>query len=117
MLDRQRLASWIQPQHLEDRALETYQNAFTSHAARLVVIKDFLLPQVAERLSRFLANEAEFKAEYGLYSIEGAVKEEEWLLAGDQDRFFRLGKLVGTRSEERRVGNGGCRWGGVRSEE
>src|SRR5437899_7559865 len=96
MLDRQRLASWIQPQHLEDRALETYQNAFTSHAARLVVIRDFLVPQVAERLSRFLANEAEFKAEYGLYSIEGAVKEEEWLIAGDKNRLFRHGKLVGT---------------------
>ncbi len=96
MLDRQRLASWIQPQHLEGRALETYQNAFTSHAARLVVIKDFLVPQVAERLSRFLANEADFKPEYGLYSVEGAVKQEDWLLADDQDRFFRLGKLVGT---------------------
>ena len=96
MIDRQRLASWIQPQHLEDRALEVYKNAFTCHAARLVVIKDFLVPQVADRLSRFLAHEAEFKPEYGLYSIEGAVKEEEWLLADDQDRFFRLGKLVGT---------------------
>ncbi len=96
MIDRQRLATWIQPQHLEDRALEMYQHAFTSHAARLVVIKNFLVPQVADRLSRFLANEAEFKPEYGLYSIEGAAKEEEWLAADDQDRFFRLGKLVGT---------------------
>src|SRR6266581_2702383 len=96
MIDRQRLASWIQPQHLDDQALEMYKNAFTSHAARLVVIQDFLVPQVADRLSRFLANEADFRPEYGLYSIEGAVKEEEWLLADDKDRFFRLGKLVGT---------------------
>src|SRR6058998_1191163 len=99
MIDRQRLASWIQPQHLDDRALETYKNAFTSHPARLVVIKDFLVAQTADRLSRFLANEAEFKPEYGLYSIEGAVKEQEWLLAHEQDRFFRLGKLVGTPSQ------------------
>src|SRR5881628_2175173 len=96
MLDRQRLASWIQPQHFEDRALETYQNAFTSHAARLVVIRDFLVPQVAERLSRFLANEAEFKPEYGLYSIEGAVKEEKCVVASDQNVFVRLSKLVST---------------------
>ncbi len=96
MIDRQRLASWIQPQHLDDQALEMYKNAFTSHAARLVVIQDFLVPPVADRLSRFLANEADFRPEYGLYSIEGAVKEEEWLLADDKDRFFRLGKLVGT---------------------
>src|SRR5213592_2367767 len=26
----------------------------------------------------------------------GAVKEEDWLRADDQDRFFRLGKVVGT---------------------
>ncbi len=96
MIDRQRLASWIQPQHLDDRALETYKNAFISHPARLVVINNFLVPQVADRLDRFLANEAEFKPEYGLYSIEGAVKEEEWLRADEPDRFFRFGKLVGT---------------------
>jgi Rps23 Pro-64 3,4-dihydroxylase Tpa1-like proline 4-hydroxylase len=61
-----------------------------------VVIEDFLVPQVAERLSRFLAGEAEFRSEFGLYSIEGAVKEEDWLRAEDADRLFRLGKLVGT---------------------
>lgn len=96
MLDRQRLAAWIQPQHLEDQALERYRAAFTSHPARLVIIKDFLTPAVADRLARFLANEGEFKPEFGLYSTEGAVPENEWLRAADQDRFFRLGKLVGT---------------------
>jgi len=96
IVDRQKLGAWIQPQHLEDAALEQYGEAFTSHPARLVVIKDFLQPQMAERLSRFLSSEAEFKAEYGLYSVEGAVKEEDWLRAKDEDRFFKFGKLVGT---------------------
>jgi len=96
MVDRQKLESWIQPQHLEDSALEQYRKAFTSHPARLVVIKNFLQPQMAERLSQFLSSEAEFKAEYGLYSVEGAVKEEDWLRAEDEDRFFKYGKLVGT---------------------
>lgn len=96
MIDKQRLAAWIQPQHLESRALERYQHAFASHPARLVVIEDFLVPHMADRLSLFLANEAEFKSEYGLYSIEGAVSEQDWLRAPDEDRLFRLGKLVGT---------------------
>lgn len=96
MIDRQRLAPWIQSHHLEDSTLEQYRRAFTAHPARLVVIKDFLSPQVAERLGRFLANEAEFRPEFGLYSIEGAVKEDDWLRADDADRLFRLGKLVGT---------------------
>ena len=96
MVDRQKLAAWIQPQHLEEAALERYQQAFTSHPAQLVVIKDFLQPEIAERLSRFLSSEAEFRSEHGLYSIEGAVKEEDWLRASEEDRLFKLGKLVGT---------------------
>jgi hypothetical protein len=95
-VDRQKLAPWIQPQHLDEPALEAYRSAFTSHPARLVVIKDFLVPHVAERLSRFLAAEAEFRSEFGLYSVEGAVTEDDWLSAADEDRLFRLGKLVGT---------------------
>jgi len=96
MVDRQKLGAWIQPQHLDDEALEQYRKSYTSHPARLVVIKDFLQPQVAERLGRFLSSEAEFKAEHGLYSIEGAVNEEDWLRAKDEDRFFKYGKLIGT---------------------
>jgi 2OG-Fe(II) oxygenase superfamily len=99
MIDRPWLESWIQVQHLEEQALEAYRAAFTSHPARLVVIKDFLVPRVAERLSRFLADEAEFKPEYGVYSIEGSVKEREWLAAEEKDRFFRLCKMVGTPAQ------------------
>lgn len=95
-VDRQKLGAWIQPQHLEEAALERYRESFTSHPAKLVVIKDFLQPAVAERLSRFLSNEAEFRTEYGLYSIETAVSEEQWRSAKDDDRLFKFGKLVGT---------------------
>ena len=61
MIDARWLDSWIQSQHLEPQALDTYRRAFGSHAARLVVLKDFLVPQVADRLARFLTSEAEFK--------------------------------------------------------
>jgi Rps23 Pro-64 3,4-dihydroxylase Tpa1-like proline 4-hydroxylase len=99
MVNREKLATWIQPQHLEDEALMRYQQSFASHPAHLVVIKDFLRPQVAERLSRFLRDEAEFKPTYGLYSTEVAVSEQDWQKASDQDRLFRLSRLVGTRPE------------------
>src|SRR5688572_26886413 len=99
MLHQQQLSPWIQSQHLDDGALASYRAGFTSHPARLIVLRDFLTPPVAERLSRFLANEAEFRPEYGLYSIEGAVTEEQWLQADDGDRLFRLGKLVGAPRE------------------
>lgn len=96
MVDQKKLGSWIQPQHLAPARIEEYQKSYTSHPARLVVIKDFLQPQIAERLSRFLSGEAEFKAEYGLYGVDGAAKEHDWLIAKDEDRFFKYGKLVGT---------------------
>src|SRR6266446_799401 len=37
MVDRQKLGAWIQPQHLDDAALEQYRKSYTSHPARLVV--------------------------------------------------------------------------------
>lgn len=66
---------------------------------RLVWIKDFLQPDVAERLSRFLKTEGEYLTEYGVYSAEGAVEEQRWLAADPDDRFFRLRKLKGTARE------------------
>jgi hypothetical protein len=95
-VDRRWLGSWIQSKHLEPQALTTHGSAFAAHPARLVIIKDFLVPKIADRLSRFLATEAEFKPEYGLYSIEGAVREERWSQAEEPDRFFRLRKLIAT---------------------
>lgn len=99
MIDRKRLEAWISAPHLEDAAIAGYRKAFASHPARLVVIRDFLVPAVAERLSRFLSSEAEYKPEYGLASVEGGVSEDAWRSAPDEDRFFRLGKLVGTPAQ------------------
>jgi len=86
----------IQPSHLTNDATKKYREAFNAHPARLVVINDFLRPEVAQRLSRFLAQEAIFVSEYGLYSSKNAVDESRFLAAADNDRFFRFSKLTGT---------------------
>jgi hypothetical protein len=91
-----RLRAWIEGRHLEESALGEYRRSFTTHAARLLIIRDFLVPEVALRLSRFLSAEAEYRVEHGLYSVEGAVSEEDFQRAPDEDRLFRLGKLTGT---------------------
>ena len=96
MIDQKVVSPWIQAKHLEPDAIEAHRQAFASPPARLVFIREFLVESVADRLSRFLAGEGEFRFEYGLYSDEDAVPEEEWEKASDDDRFFRLGKLVGT---------------------
>lgn len=96
-MDRQFLSAWVQPQHLDEHAIRASREAFAGHPARLVVLARFLLEPIAERLNRFLATEAEYRIEHGLYSVEDrGVSEQDWLAAADQDRFFRIGKLVGT---------------------
>lgn len=94
------LTALVQQQHLDDDATRVYRSRFEATPARFVVLEDFLVPAVAERLSRFLDGEAEFATEYGLYGVDGRpVGEDEWLAAADDARFFRFAKNVGTRPE------------------
>jgi hypothetical protein len=94
--DLRSLRPWLQQQHLDRDQLDGYRRAFAAHPARLVVIQDFLLPQVADRLAKFLATETQFAPEFGLYSTEDVVSEETWNRANEDDRFFRLRRLVRT---------------------
>lgn len=80
--------------------MRAYRSRFEGTPARFVVLEDFLVPAVAERLSRFLNDEAVFATEYGLYDVDDRpVDEAEWLAADDDARFFRFAKNVGTRPE------------------
>jgi hypothetical protein len=100
MVDAAKLGTWIKPQHLVEENLIRYRQAFVGHPAKLVVVEDFLLDDVAERISRFLAEEALFEKEHGLYSIEGPVPEERWQSADEEDRLFRLSRLKGISPEK-----------------
>ena len=71
-IDCEWLRSWIQPQHIEAGALEGYRQGFRCHPARLIWIPNFLQPDIADRLSRFLAGRPEFQPEYGLYLDRGS---------------------------------------------
>jgi Rps23 Pro-64 3,4-dihydroxylase Tpa1-like proline 4-hydroxylase len=99
VIDQKIVGPWIQPKHLEEDAIQAHQQAFAAHPARLIFIRDFLVESMAQKLSRFLGEEGEFRFEYGLYSDEDPVSEEDWGKAPADDRFFRLAKLVGTPSE------------------
>jgi Rps23 Pro-64 3,4-dihydroxylase Tpa1-like proline 4-hydroxylase len=100
MIDFAWLASWVQAHHWQGFALQSYRQAFASHPARLLVLRQFLLDSVAEKLSRFLAVEAEFQTVYGLYSVDGGyVTEDEWLAATAEDRYLRFGAFCGPRPE------------------
>jgi hypothetical protein len=86
-----RLGSLIESRHFSEEAIERYRSAFASNPARFVVVNDFLRPEIAARLAKFLSDEAVFEVEHGLYSIhESGATEAEWAAAGEDYRFFRF---------------------------
>jgi hypothetical protein len=99
MLDTDALSAWIEPQHLTDDALAGYRAGFTGHPAHMVVLRDLLVESAATRLAAFLADEALYEIEHGLYSRHDGVDAEAWEAAPQEDRFFRFGKLSGQRPE------------------
>ena len=99
MVDNDFLAKWIQPQHLDPGKLVEYREMFESNPARMTVLEEFLVPDKAEKLGRFLATEARFEDEFGLYSVEGGADKESWDAAEEEDRFFKFGKLIGIDPE------------------
>lgn len=99
MFDARALSQWIQPHHLSDEAVAGYRTTLEAHPAKMVVIHDFLTDEAAGHLADFLAREAVFEVEHGLYAVEGSVPEARWEAASEEDRFFRFGKLTGQRPE------------------
>jgi hypothetical protein len=99
MFDAEALARWIQPQHLTESAVSDARDAMAAHPAKMVVLHDFLVEEAARRLAAFLADEATYTVEHGLYTAEGSVPAERWDTAPEDERFFRFGKLTGQRPE------------------
>jgi Rps23 Pro-64 3,4-dihydroxylase Tpa1-like proline 4-hydroxylase len=111
MSDQGSLNSWIQPHHLRTEAIKNHHRLFTSHPARALVIKRFLLDEVAERLTRFLTQEADFTPSFGLYSDANRhgnvsdISERAWLEAEAQSRFYRFSEITGALARYRSSSN------------
>src|SRR5215213_1492110 len=105
MSDRVWLKDWVQSRYLQADTLESYRRAFTSHPARVLVLKDILLDEVAEKLSRFLSHEARFELTHGLYSQNvkdgniSDVSPAAWLEAEEEKRFYRFSDYAGVLDE------------------
>ena len=99
MLDTEALSRWIRAEHLDETACSRYRDSMASHPARMLVLRDVLVPEAADRLAAFLAEDATFAVEHGLYSVEEGVDRAAWDAAPAEDRFFRFGKLSGQRPE------------------
>jgi hypothetical protein len=80
---------WIAPEHTTTPALSEFRRRFHESAVGLVMIDDFLSPQVAEALHTFLSSKAEFEEKFGTYE-SGDVAETEWRARPETDRMFYL---------------------------
>jgi Rps23 Pro-64 3,4-dihydroxylase Tpa1-like proline 4-hydroxylase len=99
------LKDWVQSDLLQPDAIETCHQAFISHPARALVLKNFLLDAVAEKISRFLSQEARFEMAYGLYArnvkdgnISG-VSSAEWFEAREEEKFYKFSDYAGVLDE------------------
>jgi len=99
MLDTDALVPWVSDELLTGAHLEELHTQMRAHPARMLVVRNFLAPDVAEALATFLRDGVEYRLEHGLYSKDGGVQADEWDLAPDEDRFFRFEKLAGIRPE------------------
>lgn len=70
---------------------------FRQQPTQHVQIDNFLRPEVAESVSNFLSNEAEYASVYGLKSVANHDADETvWSAAPDSDRLFFNEMLVGS---------------------
>ena len=99
MLEINALRPWIADHLLVDEALLTLRHQMEEHPARLVVVNDLLNEAAVSDLAAFFSGGAEFEREFGLYSKDTDVTEDDWQRADQADRFFRFDKLRGIRPE------------------
>jgi Rps23 Pro-64 3,4-dihydroxylase Tpa1-like proline 4-hydroxylase len=83
------LLKWINPAHLQFENLQAYQRRLESDPLSLIVLDDFLLPGVADRISCFLREEAEYKREYQSRSKE-FLSPEAWEALPEAERLYRF---------------------------
>jgi len=95
---RDKLAPWIQPQHLEDWAIARLRKALSGSSNGAYVVEDFLVEQLARRVWTFFANEALFDVQRLLYPAQ-AVSETEWRESEPEKRFSRDAAFVGVSAD------------------
>ncbi|MDQ8202797.1 2OG-Fe(II) oxygenase [Pelagicoccus sp. SDUM812003] len=63
------------------------------------MVDDFLSPEMADRISAFVAREAEYENRYGILDTKGGISREEWESKDDASKLFSLSRFskVGDR--------------------
>ncbi len=91
------LATWIQPQHLSVSGIDAHRADFESRTPRVLQITDFLQPDRAASLGRFLGQEATYEQVYWLYSAKDGygegVSADRWQAADEDSRYYTHGML------------------------
>jgi len=92
------LTAWVQPRHLSASGIAEYRANFESRPLRVLHMTDFLQPDMAARIARFLGREASYEKMYALYETDGSEKRvaaDVWREADKDSRYYSLGELIG----------------------
>ena len=80
---------FVNEEHLSGSWIHAYQERYQDHPLNVIQIRNFLKPDIADQVAKYLANEAFYGTVYGLYSRKPhQVTENEWHDAHDEDRMF-----------------------------
>jgi Rps23 Pro-64 3,4-dihydroxylase Tpa1-like proline 4-hydroxylase len=96
-MQRKDLGRYINEQHLNANALQTFASAFHKNKTNVLQIDNFLTPAMAEHCSHFLSLDARYDNFYGLFSKKKkhVTDKAEWLKAPENERFFCYEMLNG----------------------
>ena len=92
------LRQWINPQYLSSHSTSVLRERLVQSPDGLLVIQDFLRPDKAEALGRFLEFEAQFEVVHALHAQTGAgfssrgthVGAQDWNTVPVENRLFRF---------------------------
>lgn len=75
--------------NMDDARIAECRSRFCDHPLRLVQVENFLQPEIADKISRFLHSEVTFGPIYGVHKkSQHIVDHKEWMEAPEEKKFF-----------------------------
>jgi hypothetical protein len=88
----------LEPGHLEAASSGLLREAVRTRPGNLVRLNPFFLAGIAERVARFLSDEACYRQEFRLFSSPDPVDEQRWAATDDRDRLSAVRRVAGAKA-------------------
>lgn len=89
----------FQSHHFEAEVKQEYASNMLQSQEKVMVLDDFLKPEVLKGIQSFLAQEAVFEQKYRIYSVPKYIDKEQWNSASQEDRFYTFRSVKTVKDE------------------